>query len=787
MLKRLRTTRIYLILLLAVSLFGAQFAEAANTAPTPVGTIPDKTFKVNETYTVDLSGYFDDGDGDTLTYTASSGDTTKATVSVSSATLTVTAVAVGSVTIEATATDPGGEEATQEFTVTVEAAANTAPAAVGTMDDHDLLLGGSTVTVEASLYFTDEDVEALSYAATSSDTAVATTSVSGAGVTVNHVGAGTATITVTATDSGGLSATQTFSVTVTANQAPTVVTIPAQVVAVSGTRTLDLDTYFCDAAAPPEIYTASSSNTGIATISLSTSNLTITGADNGTATITVSASDSFASVSQTISVTVKNPPTAVGTIPNQSGGVGWGTITVDVSSYFSDPDGQALTYSASSSDTGTASVSVSSADVKVQPIAVGTVTITVTATNPDGLSATSSFTVTLLAHFADAIPGLSSEEQLQLEALLTHDTLIFNELYNGADDANDYLELRNVSDVDLPLDAWELSILTGSGNVVVGFPAGTVIPAGEVLLLVNTALADTGNIVVSSVVDETFALPQEEFALILRGPATIGDLAGNYLEGETASSETTPTLAVDTAWHRHQPIVSGYLAEAWSTSTTPDGLGTPGYRNPAELADLNNDGVVNILDLVLVASQFGTKDTSAADLNSDGVVNIQDLVVVANALGDVAGAPSVQKASATVVNNWLQLARQNASGDIATSIPEGFSYARGILVLEQLARSFVPETTALLPNYPNPFNPETWIPYQLSKASNVTVTIYASDGSVVWTLALGHQDAGEYKNRTQAAYWDGTNAVGETVASGLYFYTLTAGDFTATRKMLILK
>ena len=92
-----------------------------------------------------------------------------------------------------------------------------------------------------------------------------------------------------------------------------------------------------------------------------------------------------------------------------------------------------------------------------------------------------------------------------------------------------------------------------------------------------------------------------------------------------------------------------------------------------------------------------------------------------------------------------------------------------------------------LVNYPNPFNPETWIPYQLAKAAQVTVTIYTSAGSVVRTLALGHQAAGMYKSRSQAAYWDGKNAFGETVASGLYFYTLTAGEFTATRKMLILK
>ena len=68
-----------------------------------------------------------------------------------------------------------------------------------------------------------------------------------------------------------------------------------------------------------------------------------------------------------------------------------------------------------------------------------------------------------------------------------------------------------------------------------------------------------------------------------------------------------------------------------------------------------------------------------------------------------------------------------------------------------------------------------------------TVTIYASDGNVVRTLTLGYQDAGLYKNRSQAAYWDGKNEIGESVASGLYFYTLTAGDFTTTRRMLILK
>ena len=98
-----------------------------------------------------------------------------------------------------------------------------------------------------------------------------------------------------------------------------------------------------------------------------------------------------------------------------------------------------------------------------------------------------------------------------------------------------------------------------------------------------------------------------------------------------------------------------------------------------------------------------------------------------------------------------------------------------------------PAETVLLPNYPNPFNPETWIPYHLSNAADVTLTIYSVDGKVVRTLELGHQAAGFYQGKNRAAYWDGRNGVGERVASGVYFYQLIADDFSETRKMVILK
>ena len=382
---------------------------------------------------------------------------------------------------------------------------------------------------------------------------------------------------------------------------------------------------------------------------------------------------------------------------------------------------------------------------------------------------------------ADAVPGLSGQEQLLLGSLLTYDTIIFNELYNSADDATDWLELRNVSSVDIPIDNWQLMIQTGSDTTVIPFPAGTAISAGEVLLITNTQMTT------AAVVVESFALPQTDFALILRSPIVFGDIAGNYFQTENERPETAPEFTVDTAWERVQAATSGYRAEAWAKSTHRNGHGSPGYQPPAVPGDLNHDGIVNIQDLVLVASQFGTTGPSAADLNADNTVNIQDLVLVANALDTGAAAPAAGQSTAALVNTWLQLAQQNAASRVQTSLPKGFSYARGIQVLEQLARALTPETTALFANYPNPFNPETWIPYQLAKAADVSVTIYASDGNVVRTLVLGHQEAGMYKNRTQAAYWDGKNETGESVASGLYFYTLTAGNFTATRRMLILK
>ena len=108
-------------------------------------------------------------------------------------------------------------------------------------------------------------------------------------------------------------------------------------------------------------------------------------------------------------------------------------------------------------------------------------------------------------------------------------------------------------------------------------------------------------------------------------------------------------------------------------------------------------------------------------------------------------------------------------------------------MLQQLLASLIPTETKLLANYPNPFNPETWIPYRLAEDAFVILTIYDLSGQVVRTIDVGHQTAAVYESRSKAVYWDGGNEVGEQVASGLYFYHLSAGDYSATRKMLIVK
>ena len=203
--------------------------------------------------------------------------------------------------------------------------------------------------------------------------------------------------------------------------------------------------------------------------------------------------------------------------------------------------------------------------------------------------------------------------------------------------------------------------------------------------------------------------------------------------------------------------------------------------------DVNSDGNVDVEDLVLVAASLGSVPPPSVlpstDINGDGKVNDDDVALVLAMLEAGAAAPLAAEPrtvwTAKTLTRWIVEAKRHHTNDEI--------FQRGTAVLEQLLVALTSKETVLLPNYPNPFNPETWIPYQLAKSADVTVSIYSTNGQLVRRLDLGHQSVGIYESRSRAAYWDGRNALSEPVASGVYFYTLTAGEFTATRKMLIRK
>ena len=202
--------------------------------------------------------------------------------------------------------------------------------------------------------------------------------------------------------------------------------------------------------------------------------------------------------------------------------------------------------------------------------------------------------------------------------------------------------------------------------------------------------------------------------------------------------------------------------------------------------DVNNDGIVDVQDLFLVANSFGsnTLEYPKVDVNEDGNVDIIDLLFVASHLGESSNAAAPESISMPLqhVDRIEQLLREARLADDGSNL-----FRQGIANLELLINSAIPIETVLLPNYPNPFNPETWIPYDLAEAADVRITIYNLKGESVKQLKVGLQAAGTYRTQSRAAYWDGCNAVGEPVASGVYFYTLQAGQVKTSRKMVIKK
>ena len=258
-----------------------------NRSPEPVGTISDQTVEVGEQVTVDLSPYFDDPDGDTLTYMAMSSNSGVAGVSVSGATATVTAVAKGTTDVTITATDNEGLSATQFFGSVVP---NRPPGADATIPDQTVRVG-ETATINLSSHFDDPDGDTLTYKATSSNSDVAGVSVSGLLGTITAVAKGTTDVTITAADNEGLSAAQTFLVTVP-NRAPEAVGTMADLeLALDSSAVVDLAEHFRDPDEDALTYSTASSNSAVADISVSGSTMRVASVAAGNATVTVTARD----------------------------------------------------------------------------------------------------------------------------------------------------------------------------------------------------------------------------------------------------------------------------------------------------------------------------------------------------------------------------------------------------------------------------------------------------------------------------------------------------------------
>ena len=367
---------------------GSTDPPETNKAPVASGAIPAQTVHVGETVTVSLSQYFNDPDGDALTYTAQTTNANVATVSISGSSALVTGVSQGNTTVTVTASDPDGLTAQQVFTVNVP---NRAPVAVGAIPDQELF-AGDTVRIDVSRYFNDPDGDALTHTAESANANVATISISGSSALVTGVSPGNTTVTVTASDPGGLTAQQSFVVDVP-NRAPVAVgAIPDQELFAGDTVRIDVSRYFNDPDGDALTHTAESANANVATISISGSSALVTGVSPGNTTVTVTASDPGGlTAQQSFVVDVPNrAPVAVGTMPDQEL-FARDTVRIDVSRYFNDPDGDALAHDVATANERVAIATLADSTITLVAVADGEALITVTASDPGGLSARQRF------------------------------------------------------------------------------------------------------------------------------------------------------------------------------------------------------------------------------------------------------------------------------------------------------------------------------------------------------------------------------------------------------------
>ena len=277
-------------------------------------------------------------------------------------------------------------------------------------------------------------------------------------------------------------------------------------------------------------------------------------------------------------------------------------------------------------------------------------------------------------------------------------------------------------------------------------------------------------------------------AIVIAGNARESELVEQIVEGKMPpNGPPLPAAQIQ--------LIIDWIDEGAKNNLNNETEGKPPIP-PADLfpsPDVNRDGVVNILDLIQAALQFGQVGTHlAGDVNGDGKVEVSDLVLISVSLNENAAAPAPPVDDSNPIANYHSSSVKRQFQALS-ALESQTTPSRGARLAHDLLKAYLSQMkplvteTKLLPNYPNPFNPETWIPYQLAEAAHVKIHIYDVVGNLVRTLNLGTKPAGSYLSREQAAYWNGRNDMGEMVSSGVYFYTLVVGDYQTTRRMIVAR